>query len=140
MDNVSRSKRSEIMSRVRSSGNKSTELKLLCLFKNFHITGWRRNSKLFGKPDFVFTKQKIAVFVDGCFWHGCALCKKRKIPLSNRDYWKKKISKNRIHDREVSKKLKSLGYRVIRIRECSLKKRPVAQLKRVIRYLKNKAG
>ena len=63
-------KRSEIMKNVRSNNNKSTELKLIKLFKEYGITGWKRKYKVKGHPDFVFLKEKIAIFVDGCFWHG----------------------------------------------------------------------
>ena len=70
-DVFSKSKRSEVMSRIRSRGNQATELALAKLFRRHKITGWRRNQKVFGKPDFIFPKHKLAVFVDGCFWHGC---------------------------------------------------------------------
>ena len=64
------SKRSQIMQQVRSKNNKTTELKLIQIFKDSHITGWKRNYPVKGHPDFVFLNKKIAVFVDGCFWHG----------------------------------------------------------------------
>jgi len=60
-------KRSEIMSRVRSSGNLATEIRLIRIFRTYGINGWRRNISVFGKPDFVFPKSRLAVFVDGCF-------------------------------------------------------------------------
>ena len=63
-------KRSEIMRKVKSNKNKSTELRLIDIFKQNGITGWKRNYPVKGHPDFVFQKEKIAVFVDGCFWHG----------------------------------------------------------------------
>ena len=63
-------KRSDIMRQVKSKKNKSTELRLIEIFKQNGITGWRRNYPVKGHPDFVFPKKKIAVFVDGCFWHG----------------------------------------------------------------------
>jgi len=72
-DIYDREKRSEVMSRVRGSGNRSTELRLIAIFRKHSITGWRRNQRLPGLPDFVFPKQRLAVFVDGCFWHGCPL-------------------------------------------------------------------
>src|SRR5262245_4474504 len=62
--------RSALMSRVRSKGNATTELKLLKLLRLARLQGWRRNFRLLGNPDFVFPRQKLAVFVDGCFWHG----------------------------------------------------------------------
>jgi len=119
-DIFDKNKRSEIMSKVKSSRNKSTELKLLQRFKDNKITGWRRNVKLFGKPDFVFPKKKLAVFVDGCFWHGHD-CRNTR-PKDNEDYWSKKISRNQNRDIEVTAHLEKLGYTVIRLWECEIKK------------------
>lgn len=132
MDSISKEKRSEVMSHIRSKGNKSTELKLIALFRATRISGWKRNSKIFGKPDFVFPKCKLCIFVDGCFWHGCKLCPSGRIPKSNRKYWEDKIEKNRKRDKKVSKILRNEGYFVIRIRECQLKKNPKKQLSRII--------
>jgi DNA mismatch endonuclease (patch repair protein) len=111
-------KRSFIMSRVRSSRNSSTELKLISVFKGLSIKCWRRNYRVKGNPDFVFHKRKIVVFTDGCFWHGHD-CRNTK-PKDNEDYWQNKISKNRRRDQEITEHLKSLGYTVIRIWECEL--------------------
>lgn len=63
-------KRSEVMSKIRGKGNTSTELAVLCFFKEHRISGWRRHLPLQAKPDFAFPKNKVAVFVDGCVWHG----------------------------------------------------------------------
>ena len=68
-DVFTRTKRSDVMSRIRSRGNRDTELRMIQLFREHQITGWRRNTRVFGRPDFVFPRPKIAVFVDGCFWH-----------------------------------------------------------------------
>ena len=73
-DSLSKEKRSWNMSRIREKGNKSTELKLLKLFREYKIKGWRRHQPLTGKPDFTFRKEGLVVFVDGCFWHGCPRC------------------------------------------------------------------
>ena len=64
-DVFTKAKRSEVMSRIRSRGNRATELRLIALMREHGITGWRRNVPLFGKPDFVFRAAKLAVFVDG---------------------------------------------------------------------------
>ena len=141
MDSITKEKRSELMSHIRSKGNKSTELRIIVLFKANRICGWRRNSRIFGNypvkghPDFVFPKQKIAVFVDGCFWHGCK-CQKGRIPKTNREYWEKKIERNKLRDKTVSRFLRSKGYNVIRIRECQLKKNPKRQLSRIMKAMK----
>jgi DNA mismatch endonuclease (patch repair protein) len=113
MDVFSRRERSRIMSRIRSQGNAGTELRLIKLFRSNKIVGWRRNQKLFGKPDFVFPKKSLVVFVDGCFWHGCPRCYRR--PHSNLKYWDAKIVRNKNRDNKVKKVLQKLGWRVVRI-------------------------
>ena len=70
-DRISKDQRSKNMSAVKGSGNKSTELLFAKLLRAKKIKGWRRNQKIYGKPDFVFPKKKIVIFIDGCFWHGC---------------------------------------------------------------------
>ena len=112
--------RSAVMSRVRSSGNKSTELRLIKLLKCAGITGWRRNYPVKGKPDFVFIKQRVAVFVDGCFWHGHD-CRNTR-PLANSEYWEKKRERNAQHDIEITRIFHIRGWTVLRIWECELKK------------------
>ncbi|MGI8467572.1 MAG: very short patch repair endonuclease [Pyrinomonadaceae bacterium] len=119
-DVFSKSKRSEVMRAVKSRGNKSTELKLIKIFKFHKIIGWRRNYKLFGKPDFVFPKQHLAIFSDGCFWHGHDC--RNTMPADNTDYWVKKIERNRKRDELVSKDLSKKGWKIIRIWECQIKK------------------
>lgn len=118
-DVFSKEKRSQIMRQVKSSRNKSTELKLISFFKSNKIKGWRRNYKIFGNPDFVFITQKTAIFVDGCFWHGHN-CRNTK-PKANKEYWDNKIEKNIQRDNLVTEKLKTKGWTVIRIWECELK-------------------
>src|SRR5580692_4829597 len=100
----SQRERSRIMARVRSSGNKSTELKLRALLKSEELTGWRRNYPLIGKPDFVYRRERLAIFVDGCFWHGCRKCYRE--PKSNIPYWRRKITRNRKRDLEVNRALR----------------------------------
>lgn len=77
--------RSAVMSKVRSKGNKSTELRLIEVFHEYGLTGWRRNYPVKGHPDFVFMERRIAVFVDGCFWHGHD-CRNTR-PKENEDFW-----------------------------------------------------
>jgi DNA mismatch endonuclease (patch repair protein) len=111
--------RSRIMARIRSNGNQTTELRFLRLMRRHRITGWRRRSTLPGRPDFIFRQCKLAVFIDGDFWHGNP--RKFRIPKSNCDYWTRKIERNRERDREVNKALKAMGWRVLRIWESALK-------------------
>ena len=127
-------KRSLVMSRVRGRDNEATELKLLTLLKQNKITGWRRHLPLPGKPDFAFTKQKVAVFVDGCFWHGCPKCYTR--PKTNRKFWDKKREDNMARDKRVNRQLGRQGWKVIRIWQHSLKKSPEACLNRICRKLR----
>jgi DNA mismatch endonuclease (patch repair protein) len=119
-DVFSKTKRSQVMAAIRSTGNKDTELRLVKLFKLHAIVGWRRNQRIFGKPDFVFPTEKIAVFVDGCFWHGCL--KHGRQPGSNQDYWFKKLHRNRQRDANVKRTLTADGWTVIRIWEHDLQK------------------
>jgi DNA mismatch endonuclease (patch repair protein) len=118
-DTFSKEQRSEIMRKVKSNRNKSTELKLIQIFKAHKITGWRRNFKLFGKPDFVFPKRRLVIFVDGCFWHGHD-CRNTK-PKDNQAYWQKKIERNQKRDLEVTQVLSQKNWKVVRIWECKLK-------------------
>lgn len=120
-DVFSKTERSQIMSKVKSSGNKSTELKLIAYFKENNITGWKRHYKVKGHPDFIFPKKKIAIFVDGCFWHGHD-CRNTR-PSDNAEYWSKKRQRNMQHDKEITTLFESRGWYVIRIWECELKKK-----------------
>jgi DNA mismatch endonuclease (patch repair protein) len=122
-------KRSEMMGLIRSRGNKATELRLISIFRQHRITGWRRKQKLTGKPDFVFPKERVCVFVDGCFWHGCKKCYRRS--GSNRKYWDSKVERNRARDREVTRELRCRGWRVVRIWEHDLAKRGEACIRRI---------
>jgi DNA mismatch endonuclease (patch repair protein) len=74
------------MSRIRSRANRDTELRMIALFRERGITGWRRNGRVFGKPDFVFPSDRIAVFVDGCFWHRHRGCKFAYTPKSRLEF------------------------------------------------------
>ena len=106
-------KRSDIMRRVKSKKNKSTELRLIEIFKQNGITGWRRNYPVKGHPDFIFPKKKIVVFVDGCFWHGCP--EHASWPKSNAQFWRDKIEANRARDADTDRRLSASGWRVIRV-------------------------
>ena len=119
-DTLTKEKRSVVMSAISSSGNRATELTLISIMKSRRITGWRRNQPLHGKPDFVFRRERLAVFVDGCFWHGCPWhC---RMPKSRQNYWEPKIARNRARDKAIRKTLETAGWRVYRIWEHSLSK------------------
>lgn len=118
-DVFSKRKRSTVMSRIRARGNKDTELLLAQILRKRKINGWRRHKNLIGRPDFSFPKSRLAVFVDGCFWHGCPLHGTR--PKSNCDYWHAKLRRNADRDRSVDSALAAKGWRVLRIWEHELK-------------------
>jgi DNA mismatch endonuclease (patch repair protein) len=82
------------------------------------------------RPDFVFRKERLAVFVDGCFWHGCP--RHATWPRNNRAFWKRKLSGNKKRDLLVNRTLRRAGWRVARIWECALQKKP----ERIIRQLR----
>ena len=117
------------MSRIRGRGNKETELALAKLLRKSGVTGWRRNQKIFGKPDFVFRKARLVVFVDGCFWHACP--KHSTMPANHRAFWKRKLAANQLRDRRVNRKLRKNGWCVVRIWEHDLAKRGKVCLRRI---------
>jgi DNA mismatch endonuclease, patch repair protein len=118
-DWLTREQRSRNMASIRSKGNATTERVFLSILRQAGISGWRRHLNLPGKPDFVFRSARLAVFLDGCFWHGCPRC--YRLPQDNRAYWKKKVAGNRRRDRRRSRELRSAGWRVVRIWEHLLK-------------------
>jgi DNA mismatch endonuclease (patch repair protein) len=155
-DVFTKAKRSEVMSRVRSRGNKDTELALARLLRAHRIWGWRRQVNLTVsrrrrkkthsskqnsvrvssprllrvKPDFVFRKLRTAIFVDGCFWHGCP--KHATKPKNNRAFWHRKLFANKARDRLVTRTLRRAGWRVLRIWEHELARKNEARLLRRI--------
>jgi DNA mismatch endonuclease (patch repair protein) len=160
-DVFSKPKRSEVMSRIRSRGNAATELALAKLFRRHQITGWRRHFQVriaeFGvrnnsknraarlplriphselrtfavRPDFVFRQARLAIFVDGCFWHGCP--RHGTQPKGNAAFWKKKFARNRARDRRVNRALRRADWRVLRIWEHELtRKNELRLLRRIV--------
>lgn len=135
MDRISKKQRSENMAAVSAKGNKTTEVPLLKLLQKNKIVGWRRHVKnVFGKPDFVFRQNMVAVFVDGCFWHGCKL--HRSLPATNKKFWKEKIIKNKIRDKKVNYQLKKTGWKVLRFWEHKIKKNRAECVEKIITALK----
>jgi DNA mismatch endonuclease, patch repair protein len=128
-DVFTKRKRSEVMSRIRGRGNMETELALLRLLRTHGIAGWRRNQPVLGKPDFVFRSARVAVFVDGCFWHGCP--RHANMPANNRAFWRRKLAANKLRDRFVSRALRRQGWHVLRIWEHELAKRPEKCVERI---------
>lgn len=156
-DVFTKAKRSEVMSRVRSTGNQDTEVKLARLMREHRITGWRRQVPLTikpassakdrpvppkrsrqARPDFIFRAERVAVFVDGCFWHGCP--RHGRMPQDNRPFWQAKISRNQERDKHVSRALRAAGWHVLRIWECALaRKHQRRTLNRLLKALQRPA-
>lgn len=130
-DTFSDQDRSNIMRAVKSRGNASTEMRLIQLFKARKITGWRRGYPLFGHPDFVFPKLRVALFADGCFWHGHNC--RNVTPRDHSEYWQKKIERNKKRDKAVTTSLTQKGWKVVRIWECDIKKQKIAKLEKILR-------
>ena len=122
------------MSLIRSRGNRATELRLIALMREHGITGWRRNAPVFGKPDFAFRRERVAVFVDGCFWHGCP--RHATKPANRAEWWAAKLARNAQRDLTVTRALRASGWTVLRIWECALVRsragRPVARIARAL--------
>jgi DNA mismatch endonuclease (patch repair protein) len=119
MDTVSPAIRSRVMAQVRSQRNRSTEWRLRGLLVRSGLRGWQVSpGDLPGSPDFVFRAERLVIFTDGCFWHGCPRCK--KFPSSNVSYWDSKISRNRKRDRATSAELRRQGWTVLRFWEHDL--------------------
>ena len=121
--------RGQLMSRVHSTGNQTTEMQLARLLRKARLTGWRRHSPLPGRPDFVWPKMKVAVFVDGCFWHGHNC--RNLTSKTNAEAWRDKIARTQTRDRRANRQLRRLGWKVIRIWECRLARVPHHCLRRI---------
>lgn len=123
MDTICSEARSRNMAAIHSRGNRSTEKALRARLVQAGISGWRMCVReIEGCPDFVFEQNRFAIFVDGCFWHGCPKCHRR--PSSNTDYWTAKLKRNRKRDHLVTRNLRANGWRVLRIWEHELAHTP----------------
>jgi DNA mismatch endonuclease (patch repair protein) len=129
--------RSELMRRIKSKGNASTELAMAAMLRRHGVTGWRRQTKVLGfRPDFVLRKARIAVFVDGCFWHGCPEhCRIRE----SLPYWRDKIGANRFRDAKQNIRLADGGWEVARVWEHELKGEPSDELLSKLAYFRRRA-
>lgn len=120
-DNLSSSDRQKTMRAVKSKKT-TPERRIRALLVSRGFRGWRVNyDEVEGIPDFVFIKERVAIFVDGCFWHGCPECN-RPLPKTNKEYWKKKIGRNIERDKINREKLTSDGWKVMNIWEHELRK------------------
>lgn len=136
-DVFTKKKRSEVMSRIRSRGNRDTELVMARVLRALGITGWRRHIAIsLGRghpafsagrsamalrrvrPDFVFRVRKVALFVDGCFWHVCPIHATQL--RGHAVFWREKLARNTARDRSVTRLLKAKGWKVLRVWEHEL--------------------
>lgn len=135
-DVITKAKRSEIMSRIRSRDTRPE----LCVRKYLHAAGCRyrlHDSRLPGKPDLVFTRRRICLFVHGCFWHGCPKCSDgRRKPKSNQAYWLPKIRRNKQRDKQHTSRLRAAGWQVLVIWECETA--DVRNLQRLLKTIRKR--
>lgn len=116
MDNLTPEDRRKTMQAVKGKGTK-LEKRLFSMLAGMGLRGWRKNvNNIIGKPDVIFVVSKVAIFVDGCFWHGCPYCQ-RKLPETNQAYWKRKITRNIQLARQHNRQLRSEGWIILRIWE-----------------------
>jgi len=121
MDVFSKDKRSEVMSKIRGRGNRSTERRMAAMLRANAISGWQTHRKdIPGTPDFYFPKLHLALFIDGCFWHQCPRCS--KLPAQNDAFWAEKLAKNVRRDRRIRRALNRAGIRVWRLWEHDLER------------------
>lgn len=121
MDRITPECRSRLMSRVK---NKNTKPEIV-VRKFLHANGYRfrlHRRDLPGKPDIVLPKFQIAIFVNGCFWHGHENCARAKLPATNQVFWEEKIKSNKARDEKNIALLKEMQWRVVVIWQCQTKK------------------
>jgi DNA mismatch endonuclease, patch repair protein len=127
-DVMTKEQRSNLMSRVRDRDT-SPELEVRRQLFSRGLRGYRLRPKLPGKPDIVYSRAKLAIFIDGCFWHGCPRCYTR--PATRRPYWDNKLAENVSRDKAVDRSLKEMGWKTLHFWEHDVKKAPGRIVKRV---------
>jgi len=132
-DVLTRKQRSYNMSMIKGR-NTQPEIRLRKMLYANALRGYRLRYRLIGKPDIVFPKKKLAVFIDGCFWHKCPKCFIK--PASNRKFWNRKIESNIKRDKVVNVELRKKGWKVLRIWEHELKNEKIIKRK-IINRIKN---
>ena len=131
MDIWTKEKRSQVMSKIRS---KNTKPEIL-LRSALHALRYRfriHRKDLPGKPDIAFSKQKLVIFVHGCFWHYHKDCNEGRIPSSNSKFWKEKLEKNVAKDEKVTNDLIAMDWKVLTVWECEIEKDLEAVIKRIV--------
>lgn len=133
MDILTKKQRSYCMSQIRGKNTKP-EILLRKMLWAIGKRGYRKHVSLPGRPDIYYPRYKVAIFYDGCFWHGCPKCK--LAPNSNKDFWQNKIIDNQERDRRNRLKLKREGITIIRIWGHEFTRNPEICLKKIL----NKIG
>lgn len=122
MDTLTPEQRSLNMSRIHGRDTKPEVIVRKYLFAKG--LRYRKNDKRFpGHPDIVFPKYKTVIFVHGCFWHGHEGCRYFRIPSSNVEFWEVKIRRNRERDKKDAAELEKLGWKVITVWECRIRRK-----------------
>lgn len=121
MDVMTPEQRSRCMAVIKGKDTKPEMIVRRCLFSRglrFRV----QVRKLPGKPDIVLSKYRTVIFVNGCFWHGHVRCKYYRLPKSNVEFWENKIRNNKARDARNEEQLKALGWSVMRVWECDIRK------------------
>lgn len=135
MDIWSKEKRSEVMSKILSNDT-GPERRVRKILSTLGYR-YRLNVKnLPGKPDIVLRKYDLIIFVHGCFWHLHSRCRDGTIPKSRTEYWKDKLLKNKERDAKNIRELKRQGWKVLRLWECEIEKKPEKVIKKIEKFLK----
>ncbi len=126
-------KASELMSRIKGKNTKPELIirKLLC---SHGLKGYRLHWKVEGRPDIAYVSKKVAIFINGCYWHRCPKCHPHT-PKSNSEFWKNKFAKNIERDKRKIKALESNGWKVLILWECDIKSDPTLQIENIKRIL-----
>lgn len=137
-DRISTAARSAVMSSIRSQDTKP-ELHLRRALWRIGARGYRLENRILpGRPDLVFARPRVAVFVDGCFWHGCpSHC---RLPASNAEYWTRKIARNVARDSSTTARLANLGWSVLRVWEHDDPAVAAAKVATAVRSAKHRAS
>ncbi|HDR4914390.1 TPA: very short patch repair endonuclease [Bacillus cereus] len=129
-DKITREQRTQNMKAIKSQSNLENSVSKAIWNKGFRF---RKNSKLFGKPDIAIKKYKVVIFIDSCFWHVCP--EHGNIPKSNQDYWSKKLARNQERDKEVNDCYRQSGWHILRIWEHELKKNFDETIEKIISFI-----
>lgn len=132
-DVLTKKQRSYNMSQIKSKDTKP-ELCLRKILLLSKIKNFRTNYVLPGKPDLVFAKNKLAIFIDGCFWHKCPKCFVK--PATRSKFWEEKIKKNVSRDKEINKTIRGLGWKILRFWEHEINMNPGKVVKKIAKKLK----